>query len=296
MKAKFFANTLFSSCLLIGLANCGGAGGGEQPAGQELAHVLGDAMGSADEALGSASSVLNSRVPTLSEKLWTQASKALIPFAQIMGTCDSTSVSSCSSGVATRTYDSCTFGSLTLNGGVIYEFSDTDCELGNNNDSVRRVPDFEISGRNGGTIGVSVFNPSSSGQKLTRSSSTTYDYEVSGLRRYFTDSSSNLTVNYTIQTVSDITITGLLRANRRMTGGTLKITDNITGSETEITPSAVKWSSTCTCASSGSWIGQTTSDTGVTEDFTLTMTSCGQATMKKGTEESSVELERCIGS
>jgi len=294
MKAKVFANTALSTCLLLGLANCGGVVT-EGSAGSELADVLGDAMGSADEALASAALLMNAtQAPTLSQRMWRQASKALLPLAQIMGSCSSSGVSSCSSGVATLSYSSCTLGPLTLDGEVTFDFSDNDCEL-NNGDHVRRIPDFEITGRNGGTLGVTVFNPSSSGQKLTRVSGS-YDYEVSGLRRYFTSASGGRTVNYTIQTESKITITGLTRDSRRMTGGTLKIIDNIDGSETSITPSAVRWSSTCTCATGGSWIGQTVLDSGASEDFTLTITSCGNATMTKGSEESSVELERCIGS
>jgi hypothetical protein len=269
MTKKF----LLSLGSLLFLSACGGLAG--ESGDSELAHTIGDVMSGADEGFNGAGA-------------------ALLSANAVASTCASVSPTACSGSQRTLTYSGCTVGPLSLTGTVTFYFSGASaCSLGSNTDFVRRVPDFSISGRSGGTLRVGVNNTSSGGQTITRVSASTYTYEVSGLRRIFVDASNNVIANFGVSTTTAITISGATRATRRMMGGTLKITNNLDNSVISLSPDSLKWNSSCNCPVSGSWVGQRVDSSNLTSDVEMEITGCGAATLTVGAESSSVSLERC---
>lgn len=278
MKAKIFGRGSWALGLLALLTACGGELPSIGGANTEIVHAVGDLMGAADESLSQS----------------TLTSIAVSAFAS--SSCYSTSFSPCSSNQRTLTYSQCTFGSLTLSGEVQFVFAGgSNCSVDSSSEFVRRVPDFEIVGRSGGTVGVVTLNPSSGGQTITNTGSSTYSYQVSGIRRYFEDSNSTRTVDISVNTTTAIQISGSTRATRQMSGGTLVVSDNLDGSSVSMSPNALRWTSRCSCATSGSWIGQKTDATGLVQDFVVELTGCGTANVTVGVDEASIKLERCIG-
>jgi hypothetical protein len=288
----------FSLIVVSGLlSGCGMfpfMGPGAQDA--ELAHSLGDIMGSADESLSRSTLALRRPPLGLPESLWAQASQWLIPLAEAAGAnCYQQALSACSSNERSLTYESCKLGPLVLLGKVTFKFAGgSSCALSVDDDFVRRIPDYTVTGRQGGVLGVTVFDAATAGQKIVRKSASTYSYSITGLRRYFDDPAQERLVDLSFRTTSDMQITGSTRATRRMTGGTLEITNNIDGSVISLSPNALRWSSTCSCPTSGSWVGQIVDAENMTTDFVVTLESCGSAEVKRGDETSSVSLERCV--
>jgi len=273
MIEKLGSRTPILFFLAISLWGCGEAGGGLGETNMELAHVLGDAMGSVDE--------------TLSRSMLT-----VVPMAG--GGCYQATYSSCTDDERNVTYDACSLGSLTLSGEVSFVFTNgSGCSLSVNGESVRRVPDFEIQGRSGGKVGVVTFNPTSSGQTITRVASGSYTYSVSGLRRYFENSNGERVTDLTVRTTEDIEVTGTTRATRQMLGGTLEVLNNLDDSKLLISPDALQWTSTCTCATSGSWVGQVVDSEGGTSDFVVKILGCGSAQITTPETTSTLTLERC---
>jgi hypothetical protein len=277
MKAKFVGSGYLSMALLGLVAACGGEGASVGTTNNEIAHALGDLMGAADESL-SRSIVVSGAVSALAG-----------------GSCYSASYSDCSSNERTLTYDQCVFGPLTLSGEVKFVFSSgSSCTINSNTDFIRRVPNFELVGRSGGKVGVVTYNPTSSGQTVTKTGTSSYSYQVSGVRRYFENSSGTRTVDIAVSTTSAIQISGTTRATRQMTGGTLLVTDNLDGSTVSLTPDSLRWTARCSCPTSGSWIGQKTDASGVVQDFGITLSGCGKAEVTVGADVASITLERCI--
>ncbi len=280
----------------------------------EMAQQMGDIMSSVDEAAGSGGSfawIHQIEASKKSLQAFQQKSSTLrnnllqlvMPSEAQAVACFGNGFATCTSNSITRTFNGCTMGSATLTGTVVLAFSgptQATCKLAASTDAMKRTPNFSIS-KNSASIAVS--KTGTNGETLTYVSNSGANKVLSltndGLRRVVTVDS---VVMYDMTTStfnsggvsSPITITGSDRTNRILSGGTIRLQNNLSGGERcHISPSAVTWSGgTCTCATSGSWTGTCENKGG----FTLSITGCGTANLTVGTETTSVSLNRCLGS
>ena len=197
-----------------------------------------------------------------------------------------------SSGVITRTFGDCTVGTATFSGTVTYTWSvpASGCVL-TAGANITRVPNFTVTGRRGATLTVT--KSAINGQVLTHTTGTgnsrVFTLTSDGIRRVFTTPSNTALFDYTTTVTSPITITGPDRANRTITGGTIRVKNNLSTVTCDYTPSNVAWSSSCNCAISGNWSG-TCSDG---KNTSLVLDSCGTGTLTVGTESETISFDRC---
>ncbi|MEO5667773.1 MAG: hypothetical protein ABIR96_06935 [Bdellovibrionota bacterium] len=255
------------------LAGCGAIGESASTSSSEVANALGDTMGAVDESL----------------------SRATVNVGPMSGgSCYSASFTTCASNARTLTYDGCSLGNLVLTGEVKYQYSvGASCRIDHNSDSVRRIPDFVIAGREG-SAGVGSVSAVTSGQTITRVSNGVYTYAVSGIRRYLDNSVGTRIADFTVNTTSNIQITGSSRSSREMSGGSIQIASNLENESIVLSPDSLRWTASCSCPISGSWIGQKTDTEGVTSDFVVEITGCGTANLEQSGTTKSISLERCF--
>lgn len=299
---------LFFSVTSVFITSCRGGAADSATvfdANTELAQQVGDSMSSVDESAGgsgnfammneikSAESSIAFFSPTRSpSKIKLLSESVSTAFA---ASCFGTGFSTCSSNTVSRNFSNCTLGSATFSGTVAFSYSGTTaatCKLSVATDAVTRNPNFTISTSYGS---VTASKTGTAGQTLTYVSGTAASKVLSltsdGLRRVVTVDGSTKS-DITSLTTSAITVTGSDRTTRVMNGGTLRLQNNLTTERCDLVPSAVTWSGTCTCATSGSWAG--TCDT--KGAFNLAITGCGTANLTVGTETKAVTLTRCSGS
>jgi hypothetical protein len=263
----------------------------------EGAQQVGDAMASVDESGGSTGTfaMMKSEARTFARLAPGQIFPSPL-FSKILSSAEATACSmantfgTCASNVMTRTFGSCTVGSATFSGTVTLTFNDGNvnatCTMDSNGDDIQRDPNFTISGRRDGTFTVS--KTGTYGQKITRLTSSTYTFENDGIRRVLAVSGTTL-YDFTTTTTSAIGITGTNRSGRVMSGGSLRVTNNLSSGTCDYVPSALTWGSTCNCPTSGSWTG-TCSDGKTTS---LTITGCGTGTYTLNSESESFTMDRC---
>jgi len=269
---------------------------------EETAQQVGDVMASIDESSGASTGNLAGYQKSFdkmyakyvpSTKLETFID-SLNPTA-VAASCSSGTFSTCSSNTITRTFSGCTVGTATFNGSVslVWGGSSTNCQMGSNNDTITRTPNFTMTGRRNATLYVT--KPTGSiGQVMTwlsgsSSATRTYSYANYGINRKFVLNSTTL-YDQTTATTSALTVTSALRYNRVLNGGTLRVTNNITGNVCTFSPTNVTWgSSTCNCPTQGSWSGSCTS----TGSVTLEINGCGSGTYTEGSDITSVTFDRC---
>lgn len=281
---------------------------------EEMAQQIGDVMSSVDEAAGTGGSFAwMNQIEASRKSLFAFQKKSMpsktnflqlvVPSAAVAATCFGNGFSTCTANSITRTFNSCTLGSATFTGSVALAFTgptQATCKLAVSGDVMKRTPSFSVS-YNSASIAVS--KSGTNGESLTYVSNTGANKVLSlandGLRRVVTVDSvvmyDTTTSTFNSSGVSaPITITGSDRTNRILSGGTIRLQNNLSGGERcHISPSAVTWSGgTCTCATSGTWTG-TCENKGA---FTLSITGCGTANLTVGTETTSVSLNRCLGS
>lgn len=270
---------------------------------EETGQQVGDVMASIDEQGGSVGTLTqldgvrktfrrlspNDVEDTLFEKVFAPSAYAV--------SCSGYGFGSCSSNVVTRTFGGCTVGAATFSGTVTFTWGGASaaCTLTAANDTITRVPSFTVTGRRGATLTVS--KSGSVGQRITWSSGTgtskVFSFSNDGIRRVFADSAGTTTFDYTTATTSAITVTGTSRSNRVLSGGSLRVTDNLTGGTCDFVPTAVTWNaSTCNCPVSGSWAG-TCSDG---SSNSLTLTGCGTGTLVIGSSSQDITFDRCASS
>jgi hypothetical protein len=278
-----------------------------------MAQQISDVMSSVDEAAGSGGNFalihqIESSKKSLqafqqnNSSLKMNILKKLLPEATAT-TCFGNGFATCTANSITRTFSSCSYGSATLTGTVVLDFSgptQATCKLSAASDAMKRNPNFTVT-YNSASIAVS--KTGTNGEVYTYVSGSAGNKVLSltndGLRRVVTVDSvvmyDKTTTTLNSSSVSSpITVTGSDRTNRVLNGGTIRLQDNLSGGERcHISPSAVTWSGgTCTCATSGTWSGTCENKGG----FTLSITGCGTATLTVGTETSNVTLSRCVGS
>ena len=270
----------------------------------ELGQQVGDAMAGIDESTGTSSGTF-----ALNEvNSNTQLMQAYVPmksFKNYMNIFEQANAASCygygfgtcASGAITRSFSGCTVGTATFNGTTSLTFNQSNCRLDTVSDTVKRNPDYTITAASGAQMIVSKLLTGGDGQKLTLLSGTgaskVFSLTNDGIRRVL--SYNNKTYfDMTTTITSAITVTGSGRT-RSLSGGSLRLQNNLTTEQCDISPSAsspVTWSSTCTCASSGTWSGSCQTSGA----FSLEITGCGTATLTVGSTAKSVTLTRCTGS
>lgn len=196
-------------------------------------------------------------------------------------------------GQVVRTFAGCTVGAATFNGTVTLQWSNgVGCSMGGTGQFISRDPNFTVTGLRGATLSVS--KAGANGQRITWISGAgafrTLSFSNDGINRVFTFNSSTL-LDQTTSTTSAITITGTDRTSRVMSGGGLRVADNLSGVSCTYVPSAVTWSSgACNCPTSGSWTG--TCSNGKTSTLTHSAT-CGAATYTDGASTLNLNFDRC---
>lgn len=173
-------------------------------------------------------------------------------------------------------------GGGTFNGTVTLTWGGTssNCVLQNPGDTITRVPNFTVTGRRNATLTVS--KTGANGHRLTWDSgvnaSKVFKFTNDGIRRVFTGPSGTVLFDLTTTTTSQITVTGTARTSRVMNGGTLRVTNNVSGVTCDFSPSSVSWSAACSD-------GKTS---------VLTHTGCGTANFTLGSTSTAVTLDRCL--
>lgn len=294
MKFNKWMFALVTSLVFIGCAE-------DDPLGQvdiaETAQQVGDVMASVDESGGNSAGTMatlenHRRFVALKEKqlprnivqdvfdLFTPITKAQA------AACSTTTFSSCSSGAMVRDLNSCTIGSAVFSGNITLNFSQMACTLNADGDSVTRNPSFTVTGRRNALLTVTKVG--AHGQRMTRTSSGNYTLTNDGVRRVFSASGTTL-FDYTTTTASAITVTGTSRADRVMNDGSLQVVNNKSAVVCTFAPTNVAWSSSCNCASSGTWAGSCSDG----KTGSIEITGCGRAKITLGDNDDDVSFDRC---
>jgi hypothetical protein len=267
---------------------------------EELAQHVGDTMVSLDESGGSSSGSLAALNTTGFEKTFVRLNKDYESFhfenwvwpKAYAAQCGSMTFSTCSSGVRTKDFADCTLGlSSTMTGTITLNFTGSQtatCAIPLANDAVSRVPNFTMTGLRGATFTVKAV---STGQTVTRVDSTHFNFSNTGITRTFTTPKGEKILDVTASTSSPISVTGTSRNMRTMSGGGITIVNNLTSVSCTMTPTSVAWTSGCNCPTTGSWSGTCTDSTSMSVTFGST---CGEATVVKGTESKTVTMDRCL--
>ncbi len=267
----------------------------------EAGQQVGDAMVSVDESGGSSSGAIAQFDFSADQKTFARLShnsvrqepillKIIFPEAHAAA-CSTVAFSACSSGQRVRDLNSCTTAlNGVMSGNVTLTFSGSGvatCTIPAASDAVSRVPNYSVTGLRGATFAVAA---TSTGQTVTRTGATTFTFANAGIRRSFTTPKGVVILDLTTTTASPITVTGNSRTSRTMTGGGLTILNNLTGVSCPLVPSSVTWTAGCNCPTSGSWGGTCSDSTTMNVAFSAT---CGAATVTKGTETSTITMDRC---
>jgi hypothetical protein len=264
---------------------------------QETAQQIGDVMASVDESGGDSNGTMAFNegqrrfIARREQKVQGLFLNDVFSFLNPVksseaAACSTTSFDACDGGgQRVRNLNSCTIGSAIFTGDVTLTFSNP-CSLSMNGDSVDREPNFTVTGRRGATLTVT--KSGASGQTITRTGVGQFTFANDGIRRVFTLSGETL-FDYTTSTTSNILVTGTSRANRVMDGGNLRILNNRTAVTCNYVPNDVTWSSTCNCASSGSWTGSCSDG----KTTAVQITGCGTATISMADESEDFSFDRC---
>ncbi|MBK7890788.1 MAG: hypothetical protein IPJ84_08065 [Bdellovibrionales bacterium] len=239
----------------------------------ENAQQIGEVMASIDEAGGATGSLAIASV----------GSRA---------SCAGYGFGSCTANTVNRVFNGCSIGLSTLSGtvGLTWTGSSVNCTLGAAGDSIQRSPNFTMTGPRGGTLAVT--KAGALGQALTWTGGTgaskTFDFTSDGINRRITHSGVTY-YDVTTRTTSAIAVSGTSRSGRVMSGGTLRLTNNVTAATCDVSPSNVTWEMGCNCATNGSWSGNCGGQT-----FAIEITGCGTGTLTAGTSSQSVAFDRCL--
>lgn len=264
---------------------------------QEMAQQIGDVMASIDEFGGSVGTL------TLLQKTFDRYAQNKIqddknPLAKFFLTeanaaaCLGNGFGACFSGVMTRNFGGCTTLGATFSGTVRLTWNNAaTCSMNSTFEYVVREPSFSVTGRLGATLSVSKVG--TYGQRLTWTSGSgvnkVFLFDSDGINRTYTSSDGSILFNQTTYVMSPITITGTSRSNRIMTGGVLRVYNDLTRVSCNYTPTDVTWTADCNCPTSGSWAGTCSNS----NDSALTITGCGKAQYTNGDFSESVIFDRC---
>ena len=274
----------------------------------ETAQNVGDVMASIDEASGNNTGTIalneQSELAPFSQyaegkstrtesllRLTVPAARAEVCGASSFATCDS------ANHTVTRNFNGCTVGVAVFSGTVQVKWggaSVSGCTIGVGTGSyISRVPDYTVTGLRGANLRVS--SAGSYGQKLTYVSGATpnwqMDFTSDGIRRKFTDSNGTVLYDTLTSTTSAMRISGNNRLNRTLSGGVLRVKDNLNSVTCDFIPTNVTWADgSCNCPSQGSWSASCSDGS----SSVLTLKGCGVADYTSGSDVQSVNFDRCV--
>lgn len=265
----------------------------------DFASQIGDVMASVDEFGGSSGILAEGNQESLKNQIHFLSKLNPILSAQAASTnCASAETfSSCSQNQVVRTFSDCILFGVRLTGNVIFSYSDgfldNNCLMTAPGHSITRSPAFKIVTPGGGSIEVS--KSGIYGQKITRGALSgglaTFSFESDGIRRVLLKADKTIRSDFTTDTTSPLQIVGSTRANRVMSAGKLRVTNNLSGLTCEFSPETLKWEERCTCPTSGA-VASTCSD-GTT--YRLRFTSCGTGSLTVDNQKTyDVNLDRCV--
>lgn len=263
---------------------------------EEMGQQVGETMASIDEVGGSSGSFPTASLMIGAERLFARKNASplrvdFLPNAHAGACVNEPTFSNCVSKKITRTFSSCTVGLASFTGTIDLNFTndDNNCLLDEAGETVVRAPNFAVTGRRGATL--SVTKSGTVGQTITRGATAgSFTFANDGIRRSFTTAAGQTLFKYKTETTSPLTITGTSRLDRVITGGTLKITDELTQETCDVTPNNLTWNTaSCNCAVSGNWSGTCSSGDAVA----IVVNGCGLATLTKGETSVSVVFDRC---
>lgn len=299
MKMKKIILMSLMSTMLVACSNNDEASQANDETGQQI----GELMAAVDESGGESGeiSLIESNQKTfyrLSPKdsqrpFW---KNILDPNAYAVSCISASTFGSCDSNTVTHAFDDCTFLLAKFDGTVTFTWGETstNCQLQAIGDTITREPEYTVTGLRGAELAVSKTGPV--GQRLTwvdgADDDKEFEFTNDGIRRIFTTSRGTTLLDFTTKTTAAIGVKGTKRSNRIIDGGELKVTNNKTDVSCTYTPTNVRWTSTCNCATSGSWTG-TCSDGRTTS---LELTGCGTGDLTMGDDHKvEIEFDRCIG-
>ncbi len=269
----------------------------------EFGQLVGEVMAAVDESGGTINGAIAQSEISGYEKSFARLAndkpiyqssllKLALPEAQA-AVCGAVAFGACAAAKKIRNLADCTTpGGGTLTGNVTLRFTGSGiatCTIPVNNDAVSWTPSFTMTGLRGATFANSA---TSTGQTLTRAAASTFIFTNSGIRRTFVTPQGSTILDMTTSTSAStpITVSGSARAGRIMTGGNITIVNNLTAVSCTLTPTAVSWGAGCNCPTAGTWSAACTDSTNFSVAFTST---CGQATVTKGTEVTTITMDRC---
>lgn len=215
--------------------------------------------------------------------------------------CTRASSETCSSGVKSATYSSCSISGTTysLTGSVDLTYSQTtDCTMNLPADYVVRTYDYTISGTRGGSLQVTSASATdyrgtsiSGGGKITKTLGG-YTAQILGKHKILSFRGSEI-MNHSMISLSASTITGTLaRSSRSLTGGEIEIIDNRNEFVATVTPTSLQWSSSCCYPLSGSLSMELSGSKSGTVTVVFSST-CGTATYTANGSSRNINLKYC---
>ncbi|MBS1960196.1 MAG: hypothetical protein JST80_12035 [Bdellovibrionales bacterium] len=294
---------IFGLLALLNLTACNKKNSSGYDAFRESAQQIGDVAAAIDESGGASGSLtlldedklLRQSKPLFARYGVSAGDFSLIPNAYASNCVFDPGFGACDTGANTLTRDfkGCFLGALTFSGTVVFTWSGgaINCHMTGAGHQVARNPNFSITY---GNLVYSVSKTNSFGQRILWNSGSVpnvnFSFANDGIRRTLSLNGSTV-LDYTTITTSSIGITGTNRLGRVVNGGTLRVTNNISGVTCDYSPTAVTWTSAnCVCPTSGSWSG-TCSDGKVSS---LVHTGCGSATYTLGSDSSNINFDRCF--
>jgi hypothetical protein len=210
-------------------------------------------------------------------------------------TCSATTFSACSGNQIVRTFGGCTTYDAIYRGTVTLTWGGASaaCHPTAAGDTITRDPEYTITGPKGGTFLVT--KSGAIGERITLSdfaatATRTQTFSSDGIRRVVKTPAGDTIYDYTHSTVSAVTVTGTSRTGRTMTGGTVRVLNNLTGSSCDYSPTAVTWTAGCNCPTSGSWAGSCSDG----RSSNLQITGCGTGSVTLGSVTKTVRFDRCL--
>ncbi len=207
--------------------------------------------------------------------------------------------SPCVTGVKQADYNNCEIPNTTrtMDGQASLAYSQPNCSLSTDGDTVQRTYALAITGPRGGIVSLSSASKSDyrglsfgGGGKLTKVTGG-HELAVQGRHTTFTYKGKPL-YSTSVRTLAPITVTGgLARANRHMTGGQLEVNHNIAQFTAVFTASNLGWSSNCCHPTSGSL--NVTYSGSRNGSATVTFLGCGTATVDQGGQLSTLQMSYC---
>jgi len=252
--------------------------------------------GSMDDQAGSSFASLTT--PSKPTAIASTLYRLALPEAEAVA-CSRAVVSSCTAGVKSALYNACDLANtlFKMSGQVNLTYSQSDCSLNVNGDTVTRTYSVSISGPRSGTLTLSSNSASDyngatygGGGRLTKTASG-WNIDVLGKHKSFSRRGFEL-FNISMRTTSPWQVTGSLsRASRVVNSGVLEINHNLAKFTMTVTPNNLQYSASCCHPVSGSLnVGFSGSKTG---NATVSFQSCGVASLLENGQTTALELSYC---